>query len=213
MLKSMQEAMGMPVEADFNQNSSVGKLAPVASSFSQRVIMTTYPQLGLRTAREMQTLSVVLDALAKGEIGKAADVAAYRLKALEVSTMENSWARATHLELIEPLRGSLVNRVDRAIMAEEASVLRRLNPKGDGKGKDKERGPKDPSWPAVATNPFADFDKKKDKVEGGNRKTGRAFGSNKEAVGACNEEVTELFKDSSEGQVGSNGKPKESLLL
>ena len=50
----------------------------------------------------METFSTILDYLARGAYGQAADIAAQRLKALERHIYDNNWERAQWVELLEP---------------------------------------------------------------------------------------------------------------
>ncbi len=96
--------------------------------------------------REMSTLSTVLDHLALGRVGQAADVITQRLKAVEVADKEGHWSRATFVELVPEDHATLVPRDEHHLMQKEAGLHKNLYQKNSykpdfsnsGKGKDKE---------------------------------------------------------------------------
>ena len=70
----------------------------------QYLLTIMLPQLGqranLRTQRELRTLMVAIDLLARLNPARAADVLCQRVKALERASMDGGWASAQFLELI-----------------------------------------------------------------------------------------------------------------
>ena len=50
-----------------------------------------HPQMSQHTAREMETLSELIDALLEGDLDRCGDIAMQRYKALEMSLADNSW--------------------------------------------------------------------------------------------------------------------------
>lgn len=88
-------------------------------------------KLHIRSLREIRTLCVVLDLLAKKEGARAADVLAQRLKALEMALSEDDWKRAQHLELI-PLEGStLAEQDERMMTAKEVELEMKIRNRSD----------------------------------------------------------------------------------
>ena len=81
------------------------------------------PQLGskmnLRTQRELRTLMVAVDHLARKAPAKAADVLCQRIKALERATAEGHWNTAQFLELIPSEMSTLLERDEQAFVTKE----------------------------------------------------------------------------------------------
>lgn len=81
------------------------------------------PQLGsrmnLRTQRELRTLVVAVDHLARKAPARAADVLSQRIKALERATTEGHWNTAQFLELIPSEMSTLLERDEQAYVAKE----------------------------------------------------------------------------------------------
>ena len=121
----------------------------------QYLITILLPQLGakanLRTQRELRTLMVSLDLLAKNCPARAADVICQRVKALERASSEGSWSSAQFLELIPAENASLLERDEEVFISKEALLEQKLKkkdtqggwkggaPRGDRKG-EKGRG-------------------------------------------------------------------------
>lgn len=125
-----------------------------ATSYFLTVVVPQYrDRLSLRTSREMRSTAKILDLVAQGLHGQAADVLAQRYKALEMSLADQNWLRAQHLELI-PAEGAVLTEPDELVMAtkEQKSEMKlkalvSQNPwrprefsKGDEKGKTKGKG-------------------------------------------------------------------------
>ena len=91
-----------------------------------------------RNVREMQTLCALLDHLALGRTGQAADIAMQRLKALEVAAQTGSWDRAAFLELVEPDDAPLVGKEGQCMVAKETELANRRQLGQGGR----------PQWPA-----------------------------------------------------------------
>ena len=113
----------------------------MALNYFHAIFKPAHHWMGLRTAREMETLALVLDSLADGSFGAAADLVAQRLKALERSTWDGHWERAQWVELLEPEGASLMED-DEQHMVDRESRLRQRWAKGKGKGTDKGPPPK-----------------------------------------------------------------------
>ena len=62
-------------------------------------------EVGVRTAEETRTLAVAIDALIRGELPQVGELLAQRLKALETSVEDRSWAVANNLEVCDDGRG------------------------------------------------------------------------------------------------------------
>lgn len=113
----------------------MGELPPVAMAYYLRVLRTTYPAMGVRSARELATLATVLDHLAEGDCGAAADVVAQRLKAVEKSIVDGSWEGARQLELIEADDATLLGQREERLIRHEVLQHRRMQEVRPGKGK------------------------------------------------------------------------------
>ena len=109
LLLKMRDEVAMG-SAGANMEES-GKTPAVAVQFYLSILQ---PQLGsrmnLRTQRELRTLFVALDLLARSSPGRAADVICQRVKALERSVVEGHWQSAQHLELIPSETGTMLER-------------------------------------------------------------------------------------------------------
>ncbi|CAE7247842.1 unnamed protein product [Symbiodinium sp. CCMP2592] len=87
--------------------------------------------------RHLALLEYVLDRLVEGEIRQATDVAAQRIKALDVFLAKGQWFRAQHLELIPREGSSLVETDEAMLMVEKGGIPRE-------RGTPKPRA--DPDW-------------------------------------------------------------------
>lgn len=69
-------------------------------AYVNQVMFTAMPpaRLGLRTAREVQTLAVSIDHLLSGRLPQATDTLVQRLKALESASQDGDWRLARRLE-------------------------------------------------------------------------------------------------------------------
>eukprot|EP00438_Fugacium_kawagutii_P019190 Skav219379 [mRNA] locus=scaffold76:719150:720793:- [translate_table: standard] len=131
---------------------------PTAVNYFQTVMVPTLgAKLNVRTGRELRTLSVILDHLAREEPARAADIVGQRLKALERSALDGHWMSAQFLELISPDHGSLLERSEEVYVAKQLLLENKLRGsdryqakggKGDQKGGKNRRAKgqgKDPS--------------------------------------------------------------------
>eukprot|EP00435_Cladocopium_sp_Y103_P069901 s206_g34.t1 len=102
--------------------SSQDRTPPIAVNYLLTLMM---PHLGskmnLRTQRELRTLMVVLDLLAKKAPARAADIVAQRVKALERATAEGHWATAQFLELIPTENAGLLDRDEEVYLSGDES--------------------------------------------------------------------------------------------
>ena len=105
-------------------------------------------RMNLRTQRELRTLMVVLDHLARKAPARAADIICQRIKALERATNEGNWNTAQYLELIPAETATLLERDEEVYLTKEALLEMKLHGrqwerppkkgKGDQKGKNKQ---------------------------------------------------------------------------
>jgi hypothetical protein len=109
-----------------------------ARSYYLRVLLTKYTDMKLRNSREMYTLCVLLDHLARGRTRRAADLAAQRLKAIERAMCDKgSWEAAQFLELLPTEGDSMIEKEEELVISREKELKRRLagpGPSGAGKG-------------------------------------------------------------------------------
>ena len=100
-----------------------------------------------RTQRELRVWVEVLDRLAESESGKAADIVAQRIKALEQSVQDNNtWKKAKYLELTESDETTPADRGEVNMMQKEVELEEKFRGKGQwrtweqpkGKGKTKD---------------------------------------------------------------------------
>ena len=86
-----------------------------------QILLVTHPpaKMGLRTLRELQTLSVSIDHLLAGRVAQATDTLVQRLKACEMSLVDGNWAMARHLEIIPPSTATLVQSEERELAAKQ----------------------------------------------------------------------------------------------
>jgi hypothetical protein len=67
-------------------------------------------------------LSYVLDALARHEIGVAADIIGQRLKSIEKYIVDGSWQKGQYLELVPPENGTLIDREEESMLSKELEI-------------------------------------------------------------------------------------------
>ena len=91
----------------------------VAKSYFLRMTMVAHPMMGMRSSREIQTLSVVMGFLANGKYHRAADVLAQRLKALEQVVVEGGWEKAAFLELFEAPNTAVLSKDEELLLVKE----------------------------------------------------------------------------------------------
>ena len=75
--------------------------------------------MGARNSRELDTLGEIMDRLAVGEFGRAADLVTQRFKAVEMALHDGDWTRATHLELLPDPKRLLTSRDEEELIARE----------------------------------------------------------------------------------------------
>ena len=168
LLLKMQEAAarGAP-----GPNSERRSLTPaVAQNHLLTVLLPSLAEkAGVRTRRELKTLTKILDSLAKGDPAGAADVVAQRVKALERASHEGHWGTAQYLELLPPENTTLLDRSEESYVTAQFLMDQRIRSydqpdrrkglKGgkekEGKGKDgkdkKGKGPQDRKEPEKRT--------------------------------------------------------------
>ena len=156
-----------------------------ARSYYLRVLLTKYTDMKQRNSREMFTLSVLLDHLARGRTRRAADLAAQRLKAIERSMRDKgSWEAAQFLELLPTEGDSMMEKEEELVIARERELQRRLagpGPGGPGKG---------PGWGPPGGGRFQDrkgapFGKgEKGDAKGDGKKGGKGGGDKKKGDAA-----------------------------
>ena len=83
---------------------------PVATSNVHQILRHSFPSMGARNSRELDTLAEVMDRLASGEYARAADLITQRLKAVKMALHDGTWERATHVELLPDTRRLLTSR-------------------------------------------------------------------------------------------------------
>ena len=83
--------------------------------------------VGLRNARELKTISAIIEAILQGRILTALDIATQRLKAIEVSIEEGSWTNARWLELIPVESAGVYDRSDLREARREEEMDRRAH--------------------------------------------------------------------------------------
>ena len=108
-----------------------------AKSYYLRVLKPAMERShSMRNLREMHTLAVILDHLALGRSGAAADVISQRMKALELASSSGNWDRAQFLELVEAETASLVDKQEEMIAVRETELHHRLNGPHGGRSYD-----------------------------------------------------------------------------
>ena len=155
-LQQMGDCVGRDGEAKSWDKDSV---PASAKSYFIRVLKPNTERVSsLRNVREMHAMAVLLDHLALGRTKAAADVAAQRLKALELASTSGNWDSAQYLELVPAESATLVNKEEEYNAKRETEFHRRLHGraatqsydhawtsssesgKGKAKGKGKEKG-------------------------------------------------------------------------
>eukprot|EP00438_Fugacium_kawagutii_P035474 Skav216655 [mRNA] locus=scaffold1255:486642:491056:- [translate_table: standard] len=97
-------------------------------------------RMNLRTQRELRTIMVALDHLAKSTPARAADVLGQRVKALERASAEGHWASAQFLELIPSDTVSLLDREEEYHIHKEMLLERKVRGTEPGRTKGGGRG-------------------------------------------------------------------------
>ena len=110
--------------------------APVAcaTSYFLSLMQPAYPNMGMRTSRELRALCLVMDYLARGKVDQAADAIGQRIKALEKSISDQGWARAQHCELVPSADAGLLEKDEEQMLAKELELDMKLRPRAHGRG-------------------------------------------------------------------------------
>ena len=87
-----------------------------ATSHLHQILQPMYSGLGARKLRELETLSEIMDQLAAGQFGRAADVATQRYKAIEMAMQDGVWKRTSHLELLPDAQRLLTGRDEQELI-------------------------------------------------------------------------------------------------
>lgn len=118
-------------------------LPALASQYARQYLI---PRASPPMAREITTLAYIQDLLMSGRPAEAVDVAAQRLKSLELSLAGQSWQTSQKMELIPAPEASLASRGEVEHALKEAKLDAKTKPatssswgKGQTKGKTKER--------------------------------------------------------------------------
>ena len=85
----------------------------------------------MRNQREALTLASILVALIRVNIGRAADIAILRFKALERTSWDGHWVRAQYAELLEPEGGMLMDDDENEMLWREQRLHQKLSGKGN----------------------------------------------------------------------------------
>jgi hypothetical protein len=160
LLQRMEDRVGRDGEAAMWDKEA----APAsARSYYLRVLLTKYTDIKLHNSREMYTLCVLLDHLARGRTRRAADLAAQRLKAIERAMCDKgSWEAAQFLELLPTEGDSMIEKEEELVISREKELKRRLagpGPSGAGKGSMWYPPPKGDQYPGGKNPPFAKGEK------------------------------------------------------
>ena len=96
-------------------------------AYVSQVLMVQHPaeKMGPRNAREIQTLSLAIDALMDGQYALAGDYLMQRLKAVE-SSLTDGWKVAEQQEIVPPARASLTSDAERNFAARRAVEAQKL---------------------------------------------------------------------------------------
>jgi hypothetical protein len=105
-----------------------------AKSYFLQVLGPRNASAGPRGLREMSTLSTILDHIALGRNGQAADVASQRLKSLETAIRDGHWNRSVFLELVPEDHSTLVSTDEHHLMRKESELHKQLYQKNSYKG-------------------------------------------------------------------------------
>jgi len=80
-----------------------------------------HPNMTEGTFRQLLTLAEIMDAIARNEPGRAADLAGQRMKAMEQAQLDGHWRRAMFIELIDPAGRTLLERDEAMATTHEAN--------------------------------------------------------------------------------------------
>ena len=117
------------------------KTPPAALHYFQTMMVPGLGQkLNVRTARELRTLCVVLDCLGRDQPAHGADILCQRIKALEKSAQDGTWAATQFLELINPEQASLLDRAEQVYLAKELALENKVKTQGQRTGEPRGKG-------------------------------------------------------------------------
>ena len=92
---------------------------PVATNYVHQILWPQFPSMGARNSRKLDTLGEIMDRVAVGEFGRAADLVTQRFKAVEMALHDGDWTRATHLELLPGPKRLLTSGDEEELIARE----------------------------------------------------------------------------------------------
>ena len=171
-----------------NERSARSKAPPVAKAYYHQVLDRERGG-SVRNKREQITLCTILDHLASGRPQEAADVAAQRIKSVQMATKHGNWDRSCFLELVPLTDGDLTDPSEKKLANREHKSTQQLQPTNDNSGNDL----KTSDWPKPWGKP-----KGGKKGEKGNpnytfikpwpKKKGKGGRGNKKGKGNGNEE-------------------------
>ena len=118
-------------------------LEPVAQLYLTTVLFPAKGEaaVGMRTSRELRTLALVIDLILEGQLSSALDVLMQRIKALELSTEQQSWQQALWLELLPPADVAAWSRDELTEAMRELDVVVRLGLAGGRRHRVRPRSP------------------------------------------------------------------------
>ena len=124
-LEEMSKFLARRLGEDAREVGETWRQQRVGAYISQ-VMMVQYPNMGVRNSREVNTLSMALDALLDGDYATTGDLLMQRLKAVETS-LSDGWRLGEQQELIPPTRASLTSAREREFAARQAVQAQRLD--------------------------------------------------------------------------------------
>lgn len=135
----------MQMKEHVNQSSGVPCLdeksvPPIVLQYCRQFLL---PRATQAMARELSTLSHIVDYLLLGRAAEAIDTATQRLKALELALQGQPWTTASKVELIQASEPSFATRPEIQMAMKEAKEDQRAKASsysyvpGEGKGKSK----------------------------------------------------------------------------
>ena len=125
-----------------SERSARSKAPAVAKAYYHQ-ILDKEKTATTRNKREQVTLCTILDHLASGRAQEAADVAAQRLKSVQMATKHGTWERSCFLELVPLADGDLTDPSEKKLANREHKTTQSLQPAGAASGSDW----KESDWP------------------------------------------------------------------
>ena len=154
-------------DGEANERGNSSRTPAVARSFYLRVLKVNYPNMPIRTAREMKTLCFALDCLAKSGAAEAADILGQRLMACEKALADGgSWQKAQYCELVPQDASTLMNPDMEHMAAKEVELQQKISRGSGGKGWGENSGGKGQGGPPWHEYSGKDRDKDKGKHKG-----------------------------------------------